>query len=176
MCIRDRMRDMAALAALNPERAKSHLQSSGLAADVRLSMMKDMKLCASEQVQLRGDIIGSDRLRDAERASATASKPQDAVRRSEAYSQVTKDINNSSLRPEEKAAFLNKIPGSSESKARALHNYGDYNESGYVAARAASREYGRSNLHRVSAFECTGNKGSQAYSCNTHLASPQIVR
>ena len=46
------MKDMADLAALNPQRAKSHLQTSGAGADMRLAMLRDMKLSASEQVPM----------------------------------------------------------------------------------------------------------------------------
>eukprot|EP00658_Telonema_sp_P-2_P040194 TRINITY_DN28751_c0_g1_i2.p1 TRINITY_DN28751_c0_g1~~TRINITY_DN28751_c0_g1_i2.p1 ORF type:complete len:151 (+),score=34.28 TRINITY_DN28751_c0_g1_i2:215-667(+) len=149
----DLMRNMAELAALNPQRAKSHLQTSGLGADVRLSMLSEMNLTASDRVQLKGDIIGSDKIRTAERRAAAEAHPQDAARRADLYSGVRREISGSSLDPQHKSEYLQRIPGPSEARALTLHNCGDYRESSHTTARLASFEYGRRDLHRVSSYE-----------------------
>jgi len=100
------MSDMAALNELNPARAKSHLQTSGAGADMRLAMLKEMKVSATERVQLRGDVIGSDRLM---RNEQTAGSVADSTWRSDVYSQTIKDINSSGLKPHEKASYLSRV-------------------------------------------------------------------
>lgn len=138
-------------------------------------MLDDMKLTASEQVQLRGDIIGSDRIRAAERARAADAQPQDAARKAERYCSLSKDLNASSLGAREKSKWLSQVHrGDSESHARALHNCGEYHEAGYAAARAASLQYGRSNLHRIATFESSGNATSEPYKCQTRVNSSPI--
>lgn len=74
--------------------------------------------------------------------------------------------------------FHSQIPGLTEDRAVALHNYGDYNEAGYTTARSASLQYGRANLHRIASMESGAVKIAPAvpYSCTSHVSSPQILR
>jgi len=165
------MSDMAALSELNPSRAKSHLQTSGAAGDMRLAMLKEMNLSATERLQLKGDVIGSDRLRT---ETQSAGKVCESTWREGVYKQAIKDISSSGLKPHQKSNYLSRIKCSDSNKsALTLHSYGDYKESNYATARVASTGFGRTDLR--GAISSLSHQSGLAPSSATHLQSAQIL-
>merc|ERR1711934_480952 len=132
------MDNIAALEALNPERAQSFLQSSQLSASTKLEMLDKTNAVGPARAQLHGDIVGMSRIQARE---GRQGQPIASVQRCQVWDKVVADINASGVDAQRKAEMMRRVPTSSLAKAELMHAAGSYKEASHYSSREASTAY-----------------------------------
>jgi len=163
---RTRMLDnMAALEALNPERAKTYLQTAPLGPAAKLDMMNRMHLSSTGGQQLHGDIIGMSRIQATEQRQGSVGS---TLQHTEMWSKVVSDIQGSGFSTQQQADFLRRVPTTTRAKADLIRSTGNHAEADYYAGREATTQFGRGNSYGAAPMSALGARSTTTCS-NTYL-------